>query len=312
MAESRRTRSGSTPSAAHAASGQGRSRGRSGDARAEAEKAALRRGAEMRRRKAERERKRRKKQLQRRITVIVSVLLIALVLAGVVLSLIKARRAEQGTAEVTGTSAGRNGADGSGGYGKNGTGYAVSGLTSAENSNNHDADGDGIPDQEDIFESAKAYVATKPYYQDKYYAEGYPDDGQGVCTDVIGFAFLGAGFDLRQLVAEDIRDNPDDYSEVETPDSKIDFRRVPNLTVYFTHTAQVLTTDFNDTKEWLPGDIVTWPHHIGIISDRKNARGIPYVIHHAGKKQTEYEEDILEGTSHYTYVREITGHFRVK
>ena len=175
-----------------------------------------------------------------------------------------------------------------------------------------DADGDGIPNQEDIFQSAMAYVATKPIYESRYYQEGYPTDGYGVCTDVVGFAFLGAGLDLQQLIKEDIENHREDYPEIETPDPKIDFRRVPNIRTFLERTAESLTTDVEDTDAWQPGDIVTWPHHIGIISDRRNERGVPLVIHHAGKNQTNYVEDILEGNSHYTYAKDITGHYRVK
>lgn len=201
-----------------------------------------------------------------------------------------------------------------------GTGENSQGSAGAENSTTsanvnsrpHDRDGDGIPDQQDIFESAKAYVATKPQYESRYYMGGYPDDGYGVCTDVVGFAFLGAGFDLQQLMKEDIEAHLEDYEDIETPDPKIDFRRVPNIKIYLDHTARICTTDLSKTEEWQPGDIVTWPHHIGIVSDKRNENGVPYVIHHAGVTQTEYEEDILEGKSRYTYVREITGHYRVK
>ena len=48
-----------------------------------------------------------------------------------------------------------------------------------------DSDGDGIDDQTDILESARSYLATRPKYKSKYYAGGYPDDGYGVCTDVV-------------------------------------------------------------------------------------------------------------------------------
>ena len=192
------------------------------------------------------------------------------------------------------------------------TGSDSGNSTGNAKSRPHDRDGDGILDQQDIFESAKAYVATNPQYESRYYMGGYPDDGYGVCTDVVGFAFLGAGFDLQQLMKEDIEAHPEDYEDIETPDPKIDFRRVPNIKIYLDHTAQICTTDLSKTEEWQPGDIVTWPHHIGIVSDKRNDDGVPYVIHHAGVTQTEYEEDILEGKSRYTYVREITGHYRVK
>jgi len=48
-------------------------------------------------------------------------------------------------------------------------------------------------------------------------------------------------------------------------------------------------------------------NHIGVISDKRNKKGIPYVIHHANPMQINYEEDILE-----VYGEEnIIGHYRV-
>ena len=43
----------------------------------------------------------------------------------------------------------------------------------------------------------RAYFDTKPHYASKYYAGGYPDDGLGVCTDVVW-----QGFPRRWLSAE--------------------------------------------------------------------------------------------------------------
>ena len=167
-----------------------------------------------------------------------------------------------------------------------------------------DADRDGTDDQTDILQSAKDYVATKPKYKSIYYATGYPDDGYGVCTDVVAQAFLGAGYDLRVLVNEDIIANPKDY-DIAEPDDKIDFRRVKNLEVYFAHTAVPLTTDLTQIEEWQGGDVVIFPHHIGIVSDHRNRHGVPFVIHHANPMQWYYEEDILENWD------EIVGHYRI-
>ncbi len=167
-----------------------------------------------------------------------------------------------------------------------------------------DTDSDGIDDQTDILEGAKAYVALNPKYKSKYYASGYPDDGYGVCTDVVAQACLGAGFDLRELVDEDIKNNQDDY-EITNPDKNIDFRRVVNLNVYFRRNASGLTTDITKIEEWQAGDIVVWNQHIGIISDHRNKKGIPFVIHHASPMQLHYEEDILENWGN------IIGHYRI-
>lgn len=61
-----------------------------------------------------------------------------------------------------------------------------------------DKDKDGLDDQSDILLSAREYLETKPKYKSKYYASGYPDDEYGVCTDVVAYALLGAGYDLRE------------------------------------------------------------------------------------------------------------------
>ena len=167
-----------------------------------------------------------------------------------------------------------------------------------------DADGDGTDDQTDILQGALAYVGTYPKYESRYYAGGSPDDGYGVCTDVVAFALRDAGYDLRQLVSDDIAAHPTDY-DVSAPDHNIDFRRVRNLLVYFHHTATALTTDVSQVDQWQGGDIVVFNEHIGIVSDRRNADGVPYVIHHIGPWQRAYEEDILQKRT------DIVAHFRV-
>lgn len=53
------------------------------------------------------------------------------------------------------------------------------------------------------------------------------------------------------------------------------------------------------------GDIVVFENHIGIVSDKRNRNGIPFVIHHANPYQRDYEEDILE------YHNDIVGHYRI-
>lgn len=115
--------------------------------------------------------------------------------------------------------------------------------------NESDADQDGIDDQTDILQGALAYVNTKPKYKSKYYENGYPDDGYGVCTDVVAFAMKAAGYDLKALVKKDIEKHPDAY-EVAHPDADIDFRRVKNLQVFFKNHARILSTDVFQTEEW--------------------------------------------------------------
>lgn len=168
-----------------------------------------------------------------------------------------------------------------------------------------DFDNDLIDDQTDILQNAKKYVALKPKYKSKYYSGGYSNDNYGVCSDVVANALLKAGYDLKELVAKDIKANRSKYN-IKQADKNIDFRRVVNLIVYFKNTAIKLTNDPYDIKNWQGGDIVIFNHHIGIVSNIRNKKGIAYVIHHKNPFQTNYEEDILT-KKHY----KIIGHYRV-
>ena len=168
----------------------------------------------------------------------------------------------------------------------------------------NDQDNDGIDDQVDILENALEYISKKPKYQSKYYSTGYSNDEYGVCTDVVAHALKNAGYDLMTLIQEDIQNYSGDYA-INQPDINIDFRRVRNLKVYFDHTAQILTTDVKDIEDWQGGDIIVFRNHIGIVSDRRNERGVPYVIHHDSPWQLAYEQDILEKRN------DIVGHYRI-
>ena len=167
-----------------------------------------------------------------------------------------------------------------------------------------DMDGDGIDDQTDILNNVRKYIETNPKYKSKYYETGYPNDKYGVCTDVVAFGLLDAGYDLMTLVNEDIQTNKEKYN-IEVIDKNIDFRRVKNLQVYFENNAISLTTDITDIKEWQGGDIVIFKNHIGIVSDKRNKKGITFIIHHANPFQKYYEEDVLE------YKDDIIGHYRI-
>ena len=130
-----------------------------------------------------------------------------------------------------------------------------------------DFDKDGIDDYSDFVLGARKDAENKPTYISKYYDNAYPPDNEGVCTDVIWRAFKNAGYSLRDMVSEDIKEHREDYN-IEYIDANIDFRRVMNLAVYFSHTSESLTLDYEKIEEWQPGDIVIFENkHIGIISD---------------------------------------------
>ena len=167
-----------------------------------------------------------------------------------------------------------------------------------------DKDNDGIDDQTDILNSVREYIATNPKYKSKYYDSGYPDDEYGVCTDVVAFGLKGAGYDLIELVNEDIKNNRNNYN-IDTIDKNIDFRRVQNLKIYLENNSISLTTDVYDIENWQGGDIVIFTNHIGIVSNNRNKNGVTFIIHHANPFQKYYEEDILESRD------DIIGHYRI-
>ena len=167
-----------------------------------------------------------------------------------------------------------------------------------------DQDKDGIDDQTDIINNTRKYIKTKPKYKSKYYQTGYPNDEFGVCTDVVAISLKESGYDLMELVNNHIKENKILY-DIETIDKRIDFRRVKNLNIYFKNTAISLTTNINEIEKWQGGDIVVFEKHIGIISDKRNKKGIPFVIHHANPYQIQYEEDILENRT------DIIAHYRI-
>ena len=166
-----------------------------------------------------------------------------------------------------------------------------------------DKDEDGVDDQTDILQSAKEYLATNPKYKSKYYGTGYPDDEYGVCTDVVAFALLHSGYDIMTLLNEDVMEVHDAY-DIAIVDKNIDFRRVNNLDTYFKRHMISLSTDLSNISDWQGGDIVVFDGHIGIVSDKRNFKGIPFLLHNANPYQIRYEEDVLEK---YT----IISHYRV-
>ena len=166
-----------------------------------------------------------------------------------------------------------------------------------------DYNDNGIDDYTDILHGAKMDAENCPTYNGAYYSGGYPPDDIGVCTDVVWRAFKNAGFDLREMLNNDIIARPGDYPNVEQRDKNIDFRRVGNLRVFFDKYALSISTDITHIGEWQPGDIVIFgdDKHIGIVSDKRNSKGQPYIIHNYG--QPKREQDFLKHSN-------VTGHYR--
>lgn len=155
-----------------------------------------------------------------------------------------------------------------------------------------DYDKDKIDDYTEFVLGARTDAKNNPKYVSKYYENSYPPSNEGICTDTIWRAFKEAGYSLRDMIDNDILLYPEDYPNIKEKDINIDFRRVVNLQIFFSKYGEALTINPYDVKEWQPGDIVIFEdNHIGIISDRRNSKGITFVIHNIGQKNK--EEDYL-------------------
>lgn len=164
-----------------------------------------------------------------------------------------------------------------------------------------DFDKDGVDDYTDIMLGARLDAKKHPKYDGSYWDGGYPPDNIGVCTDVIWRAFKNAGYSLKDMVDKDVEENLEMYP-MKVQDKNIDFRRVTVLKVFFSRYAQQLTLDTVQKDEWQPGDIAIFEdRHIGIVSDKRNKHGTPYLIHNGAQPMR--EEDALNKG-------EITGHYR--
>ena len=153
-----------------------------------------------------------------------------------------------------------------------------------------------------------------------YFQGGDPPENLAICTDIIARAFVEAGFNLKDLVYEDIKDNFDKYPIKEIwnrsfCDPNIDYRRIQNLEIFFNRNAKVLDILFNASDEqnlnsWLPGDVVFfdmdrigYSDNVGIISDNTTRDGVPKVIYNYIDPEYTVEKNILQE-------KIITGHYR--
>lgn len=165
-----------------------------------------------------------------------------------------------------------------------------------------------------LVDAARSQVGVTLSYDPRYERLAYPGGDvpleRGVCTDVVVRAYRKLGADLQVLVHQDMKQAWDVYQkkgrwQMKAPDRNIDHRRVPNLATFFGRHGSSLPVS-KDGGNYKPGDIVTWMlpgnlTHIGIVSDRQAAGGVPLVIHNIGAGTK--EENIL-------FAYPVTGHYR--
>jgi uncharacterized protein YijF (DUF1287 family) len=172
------------------------------------------------------------------------------------------------------------------------------------------AQGETLADR--LVASAIAQTTSRVTYDGSYRRIGYPGGdvpaSVGVCTDVVIRSYRAIGVDLQVKVHEDMVRAFRVYPQLwgmAAPDSNIDHRRVPNLQTYFRRQGAELRVA-RDPGAYLPGDLVTWMlpgnlPHIGIVTGRTAASGVPFVVHNIGGGPE--VEDML-------FAYPITGHFR--
>lgn len=161
--------------------------------------------------------------------------------------------------------------------------------------------------------AARSQVGVTRRYDPAYVRLAYPGGDvprdRGVCTDVVIRALRTQGLDLQQAIHEDMRVRfrtyPQDWG-MSGPDRNIDHRRVPNQMHWFKQQGWHRAISAR-AADYAPGDIVAWKLqgsgllHIGIVSDRRSAQGVPLILHNIGAGTQ--EEDLL-------FRHSIIGHYR--
>ena len=160
-----------------------------------------------------------------------------------------------------------------------------------------------------FIQAAKKQIGVTTIYDPSYVKLKFPNGDitqkRGVCTDVVVRALRKVGIDLQAKIYYDKKKNPKRYKGLyytNRLDPNIDHRRVKNIQAYFA------SKGYRVKDKFKPGDIVVWKlpgsnlDHIGICSNRLNAKGEPLIIHNVGAGTQ--EEDVLRAYN-------IVDHFRL-
>jgi len=149
-------------------------------------------------------------------------------------------------------------------------------------------------------------------YDPSYYKIAYPmgdiPSDKGINTDLIIRSLRAAGYDLQELVHEDMKQHFLDYPQLwhlKNTDTNIDHRRIENLMRYFqrNHNALPITREDSDYKH---GDIVIWRFlnghvHIGII--------VPGPGSHADEKWVVHNQNASPKWEDCLFDYNIIGHY---
>lgn len=159
------------------------------------------------------------------------------------------------------------------------------------------------------------------YGYDVFPATGYPSSNVWISTDVISVTLRDCGYDLMDLIYEDMNEHkeayPLDIRGRKTPIKYIDFRDVIFQEKFFERNATALPVEYDKENEdnnllWQPGDIVYFQvdpdnqnQDLGGFISRYNNNGVPLVIM-ISKKLEKISEIEIDKLIEY----KIVGHFR--
>jgi len=148
-----------------------------------------------------------------------------------------------------------------------------------------------------LLERARQEVQAGVVYDAEYrhipFPRGDVPPAIGACTDLVIRAFRCAGVDLQEEIYKERLAFPDLYpmnpNDEGNPNTDIDQRRCRHLAIWFGRHALTLTTSIapEDLPQWKPGDVVFFnlsqtrkpmPDHVGLVSNRREPNGIPFVI----------------------------------
>ncbi len=162
-----------------------------------------------------------------------------------------------------------------------------------------------------LCEATVQQTKQKVTYDGSYYRIDYPGgdvpENIGVCTDVIIRAYRKTGYDLQQLIHEDMKKAKAEYDRRRKSaqlDRNIDHRRVPNIQTFLERKGAKKPITSNEA-DYLPGDIVCWDiaaGHIGLVVNHKVPGTSRYMIVHNICCGPQLEDFLFRAT--------IVGHYR--
>jgi hypothetical protein len=206
------------------------------------------------------------------------------------------------------------------------TGAYTAGESSPEESDESESGGPGSVNLPDIpkniaLKTLELLEKDIKYGYEVFPDTGYPSNNTWISTDVISVTLKECGYDLMELIYQDMIDHKEDYpmdiKGRKTPIKYIDFRDVFFQEKFFSRSNALMLPDKYDPESedvyflWQPGDIVYFQFDEnnpyadlgGFISPHTSDKGVPLVIMISSEFGKVSEVDVL-------MEYKIEGHYR--